>query len=104
MLIDTKKDVRISQALSRDLLTAAETGIGTATAQHFVRLGIAKSGDPNAVEFRNVWFSFARVIRKAQVEICSRIMIEKWGCSLGGLAVAIDSHCFTAVVHMVVVV
>lgn len=99
VLIGTKEDVRRNQAYTRDLLEAGEIGARTASLEDFARLGFGRVSDPNATEFGNLWFGFIRVVRKAQIGICSRIMIEKYGCTLAGLGVMIESHCFTAVTH-----
>ncbi|PXF46837.1 hypothetical protein BWQ96_03366 [Gracilariopsis chorda] len=99
VLIGTEEDVRRNQAYTRNLLEAGAVGARTASLEDFAKLGFGRVGDPNAREFGNLWFAFIRVVRKAQVDICSRIMIEKWGCRLAGLDVMIESHCFTAVTH-----
>lgn len=95
--IGDRQDVVISKEFTEDLFEAGAIALQSVTQEDFVEAGIAKVGDPNAVEFGNLWFAIIAVVRRLQSEACYRIMIEKWGCRVAGLDLTLSGHCFYAV-------
>lgn len=91
-----KSDVRRNLEYTKDLLDAARAGLVSTTNERLNNAGISKYTDPNAVEFGNYMFAFA-ILRKLQLDTCYRIMLEKWGCRLGGVDFSTRGHCLTAI-------
>lgn len=101
LLLGERKDVEESLAFAKDVLVAGAAGANGITQEDLVAGGIGDFFDPSKVEFGNVWYAFVSVTRKLQIDGCYRIMIEKWGCRLGGLDVVLRSHCFLGVTYAV---
>lgn len=95
--LGSRGDVRESLHFSEDLLAASRTSINSLTQANFSVAGLDNIFNPALPEFGNVWYGFLNVVRRLQIEGCIRIMIEKYGCRLGGLDIVIESQCFMGV-------
>lgn len=95
--VGDRRDVEDSLHYVRDLLDAAAESSRNVTVEDLIAGGIGNFSDPTSVAFGNVWYAFVSVSRKLEVDGCYRIMLEKWGCKLGGLDLMLRSHCFVAV-------
>lgn len=102
VLVGTKEDVRRNKQFTLDLIEAAANGVQTVTFEDFLAAGFGRVGDPNAVEFGNIWFAFLGVVRRLQTAACFRTILEKWGCELAGLDITGESHCFLAVQYVLI--
>lgn len=92
-----REDVIQNMRFTKDLLDAGATGLRSVGPKKLVEAGIGKVGDPSAPEFRNFWWVVGNVFRKQQIDVCYRIMLEKWGCQLAGLDLTLQSHCRVAI-------
>lgn len=92
-----RNDVIRNMQFTRDLLAAGATAFRSFGPEDFAAAGIGKIGDPSAPQFQNQWWAVGSIARKLQVDLCYRIVIEKWGCQLAGLDITLRSHCFLAV-------
>lgn len=91
-----RRDMELNLEYSEDLIKAAMVGLADAGPEDFGEAGIGRFSNPRAREFGNLWFLFFRVVRKVQVDICYRILLEKWGCRLAGIDITGPGHCLTA--------
>lgn len=95
--IGNKADVKEGKRFTEDLFDAGFIGVAESTPEEFAQNGYGNMFDPTSPVYGNVWYAFVNVVRATQVGKCYRIMIEKWGCRIGGLDVTLKSHCFLAV-------
>lgn len=95
--IGNRDDVVRNMQFTRDLLAAGATGVQSVGPNDFAAAGIANFSDPSGPQFQNIWWVFGEIVRKLQIDVCYRIMLEKWGCQLAGLDITLRSHCFVAV-------
>lgn len=93
--VATRADVEESGIFAKDLLNAVLVAPTLVTQDDLDRVGLSNVYDPTAREYGNLWFLVSTAGRGLQSNICSRIMIEKWGCKLGGISETIYSACFT---------
>lgn len=98
--VGLRRDVEDSARFAKDLLNAALVAPSLVTQEDRERIGISNLYDPSAREYGNLWFMVITTGRGIEANTCSRIMIEKWGCKLGGIAETIYSNCFTMLTHI----
>lgn len=94
--LGNRTDVVVSMEYAKSVLEAAKQAVASVTLQQQIDAGIGRVSDPNAAEFGNFFFPFVSVLRPLQIEACFRIVVEKWGCRLGGTDLVARGHCFTA--------
>lgn len=92
-----RRDVHRNMRFIKDVVQAAAESSRELTGEQLGEAGIGRVGDPEAVEYGNLWFAFLGVFRRLEVAGCYRKVIEKWGCKLAGLDFTLESHCFAAV-------
>lgn len=101
MNIGNRADVAHGLRFSKDLLRASLKAPSLVTQEDRAGVGMGNYFTPGKTEFGNLWFLFLTAGRHLEVEKCSRIMIEKWGCRLGGLVEVVNSACFTMLTYVV---
>lgn len=95
-----RMDVEESKQFSEDLLDASLIAPSLVTQDQLEQLGISDVANPTQPQFNNAWFLIITAGRGLQAQICSRIMIEKWGCKFGGISETIYSHCFAMLTYI----
>lgn len=97
MCIGSRSDVIRNLQFTKDLFAAGAISLQSVGPRYFAAAGVRKAIHPSALQVQNIWWVFGEVIRRLQVDICYRIMLEKWGCRFAGLDVTLRSHCLLAV-------
>lgn len=95
VLLGSRNDVAEAGRYIRDIFMAAKNGV--VTDQMRQRAGTSNFFVPGNPEFGNIWFLFLNGNRNLQAQACARILIEKWGCQIGGVAETAFSHCFNMI-------
>lgn len=95
-----KQDLLNNVKYSEDLIDAARVAFNTVGDEELAKAGIGRFSNPSAREFGNLWYLLFRVTRKAQMDVCYRIMLEKWGCRLAGIDITGRGHCLTAITFL----
>lgn len=95
--IGARNDVIRNLRFTQDLVNAGAAALRAVTQEELLAAGIGKFFDPSSIAYSNPWFAFIGVTRRLQVDMCFRIMLEKWGCKIAGLDFTLRSHCFTSV-------
>lgn len=95
--IATRQDLIENILYIEDAVKAAQTTVRTLTFDRLLREGYGKFSDPTSDVFGNIHFSFMGVQRRVEIDICSKILLPKWGCRLAGLDFAVAGHCQKAV-------
>ena len=88
-LADIEESLSYTNAVLDGALTALQTvdfGAIAATSGVF---------DPTNIRFGNQWLLFDEYF-KALVKVCSKAVVEEFGCKLAGVDVTIESTCRTA--------
>lgn len=97
--LGTKEDVLKNVEYTEDVIEAAGVAERSVTNANLDSEDVAKFGDPKAREFGNIWYFFFRVFRPKQIDVCYRIVLEKWGCRLAGVDIILRNHCLTALLY-----
>lgn len=92
--LGNRTDIEENKKFAEDLFDAAMIAPSLVTQEQLNQVGISDVADPTQPEFNNVWFLALTAGRSLQARICSRIMVEKWGCKVGGISETIFSNCF----------
>lgn len=96
--VGSGKDVQITVNYVNDVLQAVTEAIQEVTPEMQEEAGIPNYFSPDAPEYGNTAFFF-KIFLDVHINICRRKLIEKYGCSLGGVAVFSESHCRAAFFH-----
>ncbi|KAJ8901348.1 hypothetical protein NDN08_007194 [Rhodosorus marinus] len=88
--VGTYQDVLAAKAYLEDLLAASAEGLAVSSSTPLPAFFDVM--DPSSRWWGNL-SHFVKDFTEAGVAVCSRIMIEKWGCRLGGVDIWVDAHC-----------
>lgn len=99
-LLASRRDLQLNYKYTEDVIKAAQEAAKQSTPEKIRSVLGDKLSNPNAVEFGNVYFMFEEVAIGIPVEICYRILLEKWGCRLSGMDYVTRSHCDVALVFL----
>lgn len=97
--LGSRRDMMVNLKYAKDLVAAGATALKEVTGEVLLAGGVGRVEDPSDLAFGNIYFPIFSVLRKLQVDICTRILLEKWGCRLGGLDLAARGHCFISVTY-----
>lgn len=97
----SKRDVARSLKFVEDLVDAAKVAMNRIPGEPISEIGIQEVSDPTAPEFGNLWYAFLTRTRELQIDICERIMLEKWGCKLAGMDITARGNCFAALTYLI---
>lgn len=100
MSVGTREDIAENLRFSKDLIAAAKEATASVTDSDTAAAGIADFVTPGKAAYGNLWFAAVTAGRDVVARKCARIMIEKWGCRFGGVAVTAFSHCFSTAVYL----
>jgi hypothetical protein len=95
--LGTKQDVEVSLEYTRDVVSSATNAVKTVT--NFTDI-LAKVRDSSAPEAGNLWYAFGQ-IRALQTNTCYKGIVGKWACRLAGMNEFGRSHCYTAVLYVI---
>lgn len=98
--LGTRMDVEEGSLFTKDLLNAALVAPSLVRQEDLDRVGFGNAFNPTAKEYGNLWFLVITAGRDLQADACSRIMIEKWGCRIGGISETIQSSCFAMLTYI----
>lgn len=97
-----RKDVRRSLKYVLDVIDAAKQATQAATLEVLTREGYLDPFNPTNIAYGNAWYSFIRVARRVQIDICYKTILRKWGCRIGAVDITARGHCFTALQFLLV--
>lgn len=97
IMLGTKKDIRTNIRYAKDVISAAQAAVEGVTRKDLLAGGLRQVSNPKARAFGNFYFSVFNVSRKLQIDVCYRILFDKWACRLASFDVVARSHCNTAI-------
>lgn len=100
-VLGDRQSVATNVAFAEDLVEAAKVAIAETSQEDFDAAGFKRFSDPDAREYGNPLFLVMTTFRQTQVDVCYRIMLEKWGCRIAGFDISGKGHCFTALAYIV---
>lgn len=96
-----RKDVEESLRYAQDVMQKAKEALREATFDVLLQEGFGKSFDPESLAFGNPWFRFV-IANRVPTDICYRKLLQRWGCTIGGVDLMARGHCFTAIMFLLV--
>jgi len=87
------EDIEVSKNFTLAVLQGAAAGLQTVDIGPIA--GASGVFDPSSTNLGNGWILFDEYF-KAVVKVCSKMVVEEYGCKLAAVDVTVDSHCLIA--------
>lgn len=97
-LLGNKSDVQLTLDYARDAIAYSKQANAKVTGNQLAQVGALQVFSTNAKQYGNLFYFLERRYHLSNT-ICSRWLVEKYGCILGGVAVASPFHCQTANIY-----
>lgn len=97
-LLGSKSDVRLTLEYTRDAIAFSKQATHEVTGNQLAQAGALQVFSSSAEQYGNLYYFLGRRYHLSNT-ICSRWLVEKYGCILGGVAVASPFHCQTANIY-----
>lgn len=97
-LLGNKSDIQITLEYTRDAISFSKQAMAEVTGNQLAHVGALQVFSTSAQQYGNLFYFLERQYHLSN-SICSRWLVEKYGCILGGVAVASPFHCQAANIY-----